>query len=196
MPRRSQQDKAKSHERIVDIAAARIREAGTTTPSVAEIMQAAGLTHGGFYKHFQSRDDLIAEAVDRTFADSRSATAAVVDGAEDPLAAFVDWYVSAEHRDSPATGCGVVALGAEAARSDARVRAAYTEQVQAYLARLEQLLGDAGTDADAPADPEARRQATVMLSTLVGAVLVARAVDDPALSDEIIRDVRAALTSR
>jgi TetR/AcrR family transcriptional regulator, transcriptional repressor for nem operon len=196
MPRRSQQDKAKSHERIVDIAAARIREAGTATPSVAEIMQAAGLTHGGFYKHFQSRDDLIAEAVDRTFADSRAATAAVVDGAEDPLTAFVDWYVSAEHRDNPASGCGVVALGAEVARSDARVRAAYTEQVQSYLARLEQLLGDTGADADAPADPETRRQAKVMLSTLVGAVLVARAVDDPGLSDEIIRDVRAALTSR
>jgi TetR/AcrR family transcriptional repressor of nem operon len=196
MPRRSQQDKATSHERIVDIAAARIREAGTATPSVAEIMQAAGLTHGGFYKHFQSRDDLIAEAVDRTFADSRAATAAVVDGAEDPLTAFVDWYVSAEHRDNPASGCGVVALGAEVARSDARVRAAYTEQVQSYLARLEQLLGDTGADADAPADPETRRQAKVMLSTLVGAVLIARAVDDPALSDEIIRDVRAALTSR
>jgi TetR/AcrR family transcriptional repressor of nem operon len=196
MPRRSQQDKAKSHERIVDIAAARIREAGTATPSVAEIMQAAGLTHGGFYKHFQSRDDLVAEAVDRTFADSRAATAAVVDGAEDPLTAFVDWYVSAEHRDNPASGCGVVALGAEVARSDARVRAAYTEQVQSYLARLEQLLGDTGADADAPADPETRRQAKVMLSTLVGAVLVARAVDDPGLSDEIIRDVRAALTSR
>jgi TetR/AcrR family transcriptional repressor of nem operon len=120
----------------------------------------------------------------------------VVDGAEDPLTAFVDWYVSAEHRDNPASGCGVVALGAEVARSDAGVRAAYTEQVQSYLARLEQLLGDTGADADAPADPETRRQAKVMLSTLVGAVLIARAVGDPALSDEIIRDVRAALTSR
>jgi TetR/AcrR family transcriptional repressor of nem operon len=194
MPRRSQQDKAKSHDRIVEIAAARIRAAGTATPSVADIMQAAGLTHGGFYKHFESRDDLIAEAVDRTFADNQRTTAAVIDEAADPLAAFVDWYVSAEHRDDPASGCGIVALGGEVAHSDARVRAAYTDQVQRYLAQLEQLLGD--TDADAPADPEARRAATVMLATLVGAVLVARAVDDPALSDEMIRDVRAALMSR
>jgi len=81
----------------------------------------------------------------------------------------------------------VVALGGEIARGDARVRAAYTEQVRRYLAHLEELLGGAG--------PETRRQATVMLSTLVGAVLVARAVDDPELSDEIIDGVRATLTS-
>jgi TetR/AcrR family transcriptional repressor of nem operon len=92
----------------------------------------------------------------------------------------VDWYVSADHRDNPGSGCGVVALGADASRSDPRVRAAYTDQVKRYLAQLEQLLGD-----DA--------QAAVALSTLVGAVLVSRAVDDPALSDEILADVREAL---
>lgn len=193
MPRRSREDKVKSHERIVEIAAARIRESGTATPGVAEIMHAAGLTHGGFYKHFDSRDELIAEAVDRVFAESQEAVAAVTGEAEDPLGAFVDWYVSAEHRDNPATGCGVVALGADASRADARVRAAYTDQVRRYLAGLEQVLGEA--DAGADADAEIRRQATVMLSTLVGAVLVARAVDDSELSDEIIRNVRAALTS-
>lgn len=190
MPRHSQEEKAKSHERIVDIAAARIREAGTTAPSVGEIMHAAGLTHGGFYKHFGSRDDLVAEAVDRTFADSQKAAAAVIEGAEDPLAAFVDWYVSAEHRDDPASGCSVVALGGEVTRSDARVRSAYTGQVKRYVAQLEQLLG--GATGDPGADPETRAQAIVTLATLVGAVLVARAVDDPDLSDEIIRDVRAA----
>jgi TetR/AcrR family transcriptional regulator, transcriptional repressor for nem operon len=188
MPRRSQEEKAKNHERIVDVAAARIRESGTTAPGVAEIMHAAGLTHGGFYKHFGSRDELIAEAVDRTFAESQEAVAAVTEGADDPLAAFVDWYVSGEHRDSPGSGCGVVALGGEVARGDARVRAAYTEQVKRYLALLEELLGNP--------DAETRRQATVMLCTLVGSILVSRAVDDPDLSDEIIDDVRATLTSR
>jgi TetR/AcrR family transcriptional repressor of nem operon len=192
----SQKDKEKNHAEIVAIAAQKMRESGTEGPGVAEIMKAAGLTHGGFYKHFDSRDDLIAEAVDRTFADSQAATAAVIDGADEPLAAFVDWYVSAEHRDNPGTGCSVVALGGEAPRADARVRAAYTDQLRRYLAQLERLLGDPHADADADPDPEARSQATVMLSTLVGAVLVARAVDDPALSDEIIGDVREALTSR
>ncbi len=193
MPRRSQEDKAKSHERIVEIAAARIRESGTATPGVAQIMRAAGLTHGGFYKHFASRDDLIAEAVERGFAESQEGVSAVLDGAEDPLAAFVDWYVSAQHRDDPGAGCGVVALGADAARADERVRAAYTQQVQRYITRLQGLI--AGGDAQRAADPEIRRRATVMLATLVGSVLVSRAVDDPDLSDEIIGDVRAALTS-
>ena len=187
MPRHSQEEKAKSHERIVEIAAERIREAGTSAPSVAEIMREAGLTHGGFYKHFDSRDDLVAEAVQRSFADSQQATAEVIESAGDPLSAFVDWYVSAEHRDNPGSGCGVVALGGEAGRSDPRVRAAYTDQVKRYLAQLEQLVGGADEDADA------RAKAVVTLSTLVGAVLVARAVDDPALSDEIIGDVRAAV---
>jgi TetR/AcrR family transcriptional regulator, transcriptional repressor for nem operon len=101
----SRQDKAEHHERIVEIASARIRESGTAAPGVAEIMRAAGLTHGGFYKHFDSRDDLVAEAVDRTFADGQRAIAAITDDAEDPLGALVDWYASAEHRDDPATGC-------------------------------------------------------------------------------------------
>jgi TetR/AcrR family transcriptional repressor of nem operon len=182
----SRDDKAKNHERIVEIASARIRESGTETPGVAEIMKAAGLTHGGFYKHFSSRDDLVAEAVDRTFADGGRAMESVTEGAEDPLAAFVDWYASAEHRDNPATGCGVVALGADVPRGEDRVRTAYRQQVERYLAHLERLLGD-GDDA--------RHRATVALSTLVGAVLLARAIDDEALSDEILRDVREAVTS-
>lgn len=191
MPRHSQEEKARSHDRIVEIAAQRIREAGTTAPSVAEIMEAAGLTHGGFYKHFTSRDDLVAEAAKRTFADSRQATADVIEGAGDPLAAFVDWYVSADHRDNPGSGCSVVALGGEAARSDPRVRAAYTDQVKRYLAQLQELLSGAGEGA--VDDPETRAKAIVALSALVGSVLVARAVDDPALSDEVLGDVRAAL---
>jgi TetR/AcrR family transcriptional repressor of nem operon len=182
----SRDEKAKNHERIVEIASARIRESGTETPGVAEIMKAAGLTHGGFYKHFSSRDDLIAEAADRTFADGNQAMESVTEGAEDPLGAFVEWYASAEHRDNPATGCGVVALGTDVPRGDDRVRAAYRQQVRRYLAHLERLLGG---------DEEARQRATVALSTLVGAVLLARAVDDEALSDEILRDVRAAVAS-
>ena len=158
----SRDDKARNHERIVEIASARIRESGTETPGVAEIMKAAGLTHGGFYKHFSSRDELVAEAAERTFADAERAMESVTAGAEDPLAAFVDWYASAEHRDNPGTGCGVVALGTDMARREDRVRTAYREQVERYLAHLEHLLGG-GADA--------RSRATVALSTLVGSML-------------------------
>ena len=104
--RHSREDKAASHERIVEIAAARIRESGTEQPGVAEIMRAAGLTHGGFYKHFGSRDELVAEAVERALTDSEPRLVEIAAGAEDPLAAFADAYVSAAHRDDPASGCG------------------------------------------------------------------------------------------
>jgi TetR/AcrR family transcriptional repressor of nem operon len=182
--RQSREEKAKTHERIVEIASARIREAGIEGPGVAEIMQAAGLTHGGFYKHFGSRDDLVAEAADRAFADSERAVQEVTAAAEDPFAAFVDWYVSTQHRDDPATGCPVVALGGDVPRADERVRAAYGRQVERYLENLVRFLG--GGD-------NGRRRATVVLSTLVGSVVLARAIDDEALSDEILRDVREAL---
>ena len=97
----SREDKARSHQRIVDIAARRFRESGLAGPGVAELMQAAGLTHGGFYKHFGSRDDLVAEAVQRALTDREAEVAALLADAADPLAAFVDWYASTEHRDSP-----------------------------------------------------------------------------------------------
>jgi TetR/AcrR family transcriptional repressor of nem operon len=185
----SQTEKTQSHDRIVEVAARRIRESGTEAPGVAEIMASAGLTHGGFYKHFGSRDELIAEAAERTYAESERAAQRVTDGADDPLAEFVDWYLSAEHRDDPGAGCSVVALGNDVARASDVVRSAYTDQVRRYLARLDELLG---TGERQPPSAEA----AAALSTLAGAVLVARAVDDPVLSDRILRDARAVLLAK
>ena len=173
-------DKARSHERIVEIAAARLRESGTAGPGVAELMKAAGLTHGGFYKHFDSRDDLVAEAVERALRDNEGFMTTLRAGAVDAHAAlglFVDWYTSAEHRDTPGAGCAVVAFGADAPRADQRVRMAYSGQVQRYLVHLEALLGD-------------RKRAAAALSALVGAVLVARGVGPGELSDEILAAAR------
>jgi TetR/AcrR family transcriptional regulator, transcriptional repressor for nem operon len=182
----SQTEKTRNHDRIVEVAARRIREAGTEAPGVAEIMAAAGLTHGGFYKHFGSRDELIAEAADRTYAESERAVREVIDGADDALAAFADWYLSSEHRDDPGAGCGVVALGNDIARGGDELKSTYTDQVRRYLAHLDELLGT-----DGRLRPSAA--ATVALSTLVGALLVARAVDDPELSERILGDAREAL---
>jgi TetR/AcrR family transcriptional regulator, transcriptional repressor for nem operon len=177
----SQTDKLDSHERIVAIAAASIRENGTAGPSVAETMKAAGLTHGGFYKHFSSRDDLVAEALGRAFDEGLAAISSITEGAEDPLEAFVDWYVSETHRDNPATGCAVVALGADVSRGEGRLRASYGRQVEFYLASLEGLLGG-GIDAG--------RRARVALSTMVGALILARAIDDETLSSGILGAAR------
>jgi TetR/AcrR family transcriptional repressor of nem operon len=185
--RHSKEDKAASHERIVEVAAARIRESGTEQPGVAEIMGAAGLTHGGFYKHFGSRDDLIAEAVERALTDSESRVLELTAGAEDPLSAFADAYVSAAHRDDPASGCGVVALGTDMPRVGGPAQEAYRAQVERYLAHLQPLLGG---------DDDARRRATVTLSAMVGAVMIARALGPTPGSDEILRDVREAVRER
>ncbi|HKZ13261.1 MAG TPA: TetR/AcrR family transcriptional regulator [Solirubrobacterales bacterium] len=184
----SQKDKEKNHAQIVEIAAQKMRESGTEGPGVAEIMKAAGLTHGGFYKHFDSRDDLVVEAVEAAVAQSREGTAEVIEGAEDPLAAFVDWYLSSAHRDQPGTGCAVVALGADAARADERVRATYTGQVERYIAQLEELL--AGEDEDV------RRRAIAAVSAMVGSLLIARAVGDEDLSEEILAAVRASVAEQ
>ena len=182
----SQTEKTRHHDRIVEVAARRIREVGTEAPGVAEIMAGAGLTHGGFYKHFGSRDELIAAAAEHTYAESERAAQQVIDGADDPLAAFVDWYLSSEHRDNPGAGCSVVALGNDVARAGDKLRSAYTDQVKRYLAHLDELLGTTGAER-----PSA--EATAVLSTFVGALLVARAVDDPELSARILRDAREAL---
>src|SRR5947209_12613870 len=124
----SREDKAASHERIVSTAAARIRESGTEQPGVAEIMRAAGLTHGGFYKHFADREELIYEAIEHALRENETDAAQVVAGADDPLAAFADWYVSAAHRDNPAEGCGVAALCTDVPRIGGPAQESYRAQ--------------------------------------------------------------------
>ena len=178
--RQSREEKAKTYERILDVASERIRRQGLDGPGVAEIMKAAGLTHGGFYKHFGSREDLIAEATERALADSDKFVLELTDDAEDPLAAFVDWYLSAEHRDEPGSGCPVAALGDDVRRGDERLRSAYRQQVQRYFENVEGFLGG-GEDA--------RQPAILAVSALVGALVLSRAVDDEALSDEILSAV-------
>ena len=182
--RQSAEEKTKTHERIVEIASARIREEGIEGPGVAEVMQAAGLTHGGFYKHFGSRDDLIAEAADDAFAYANRTLAKYAHDERDPLAAWVDWYLSTEHRDDPGTGCAVAALSGDINRGNDHVRGGYDALVEQYIGILEGMLGG-GSDG--------RRQAIIAVSTLVGSLVLARAIDDDTLSNEILRSAREAL---
>ena len=184
--RHSREEKAASHERIVAVAAARIREAGTDQPGVAEIMKAAGLTHGGFYKHFASREELIDEAVGRAMVDSEPLIAALAAEADDPMAAFIDAYLSEEHRDDRGTGCGVAALGNDIARLGPASQEAYRAQVQRYREQLQPLLG--GDD-----DEDARRRAAATVSAMVGALTIARALGPTPESDAFLRDVRQSL---
>jgi TetR/AcrR family transcriptional regulator, transcriptional repressor for nem operon len=181
----SKAEKADNHDRIVRAAAARFRERGVDGIGVADLMSEAGLTHGGFYRHFASRDDLVAEAVEQALHEGAQAVAAVANARECPLAAVVDAYLSPAHRDSLATSCAVATLAADVARADDRARAAYARQVGMYLDLLGKLI-----DGDAPAQ---RAKAIAALSALVGAVVMARAVNDERLSREILASTAAEL---
>ena len=185
----SQADKAASHERIIKAAAARIRRDGIDAMSVSDLMSEAGLTHGGFYRHFRSRDELVEEAVEAALAHgARRAEAASSIGGTAAITAIIDGYLSPPHRDRPETGCAVAALPGEIARSSARARQSYARQVRRYL----DLLVELGSSSDPDPDSE-RDEALLILSALVGAISMARAVDDPELSDEILQRTARAL---
>jgi len=176
----SKADKDESHDRIVQVAAARFRETGVDGVGVADLMKEAGLTHGGFYRHFDSRDELVAEAIERALQDGGRAVEAVTNSKQSPLTALVDAYLSTAHRDGLATSCAVTTLAGDVARSNDRARSAYTRQVGTYLELLIRLI---------PPDKHRSRRtkAIAALSTLVGAVSMARAVNDERLSREILK---------
>jgi TetR/AcrR family transcriptional repressor of nem operon len=154
---------------------------------VADVMRDAGLTHGGFYRHFESRDELVAEAVERALHDGGQAMAAVAESPVDPLAAVIDAYLSVAHRDNLATSCAVTTLAGDVAHSTPRARAAYTNQVGVYIDLLLRLL---------PPGNQGRATAITALSTLVGAVSMARAVNDEALSREILSSAASELKAQ
>jgi len=185
----SRASKRRHHEQIVGVAASRFREDGVDGVGVADLMHDAGLTHGGFYRHFETRDELVAEAVERALHDGGQAMAAVAESPDDPLAAVIDAYLSTAHRDNLASSCAVTTLAADVARSNPRARAAYTRQVGVYIEMLERLLPPGS------GDPR-RATAITALSTLVGAVSMARAVDDDALSSEILASAASGLKAQ
>jgi TetR/AcrR family transcriptional repressor of nem operon len=179
----SQADKAASHERIVKAASRRIRRDGIDGVTVAQLMNEAGLTHGAFYRHFDSRDELVAEAIDAALAQGSQRTHASAGlGGSEALASIIDGYLSPLHRDKPETGCAVAALPTDIARSNPSARNAYSGQVRRYIDLLVELTP--GRDPD---------EAHLILAALVGALLLARAVDDRGLSDEILESAARAL---
>lgn len=191
----SQAEKAASHERVLRIAARKVRTDGVGGLGVADVMKEAGLTHGGFYKHFASRDDLVTQAAAAALTEgSAKMERAARTNERDARTGLLDAYLSEQHRDTPATGCALVPLGAAAGRDgtdgDVHLKDAYERQVRAYLDLI------AGLDEDAEDAEEARAEAVLTLSALVGAVLMSRAVADGDLSDEILETVNRRLKHR
>ena len=179
----SKAQKTRTHKRIVSIASKRFREKGLAGFGIVELMKEAGLTVGGFYKHFDSRDDLVAEAVSSAFGGwKRRVEAAKSGGAPVSYEKLIDEYLNEAHRDNPGTGCAFSALAPEIARSDKRIRALTSEQVRNDIQLIATLLP--GRD-----KRTARSRAILIFSALVGAMSLARAVSNEALSREILETV-------
>jgi TetR/AcrR family transcriptional repressor of nem operon len=183
----SRAEKTETHKRIVKIASKRFREEGLTGVGISELMKEAGLTVGGFYKHFDSRDKLVTEAISSAFGGwKRRVDAAASGGPALSYARLIDEYLNEVHRDNPGTGCAFSALAGEIARSDKRTRALASEQLENDLRLIAGLLP--GSD-----KPAARSKAILTMSSLVGAMSLARAVSDRELSREILNTVGAIL---
>ena len=172
--------KAATHERIVGTAARAIRRSGYGGAGVAEIMKEAGLTHGGFYAHFDSREAMLAEAADRAGADGMALLARVA--AESPpgkaLETMLRAYLSKEHVEGVETGCAIAALGSEMPRQAPKVRRAATRRIKEMIDLVARQSPDWG-------QPGAHERALVTVATALGALVLARAVDDPRLSDAL-----------
>jgi TetR/AcrR family transcriptional repressor of nem operon len=176
----SRQKAAENRERVIDAAGALFREKGFDGIGVAEIMKAAELTHGGFYGHFDSKDDLVAQASQRAMARAAMNWTNVTAGTpKNPYAALVEYYLSPRHRDDPGHGCAFAALGGEAARCGKPVRSAFARG-------LEPLIEIVAKAVPGRSKSGRRRKAVAAVAELVGALMLARAVDDPALSNEIL----------
>lgn len=172
--------KEATHERIVEVAARAIRRSGYAGTGVADIMKEAGLTHGGFYAHFASRDALLAEAGDRAGAEALALGAQVARAAPPGMAlqAMMQAYLSQAHIDAIDTGCPVVALGSEMPRQAPEVRRAATARIKEMIDLFARQLPGWG-------QPQAHEQAMALVCALVGTAMVARAVDDPKLSQAL-----------
>ena len=184
----SREQAAANRERIIDAAAALFRRKGFSGIGVADIMKAADLTHGGFYGHFASKDDLVAQASRRSMARAAVNWARVVAEADHPYAALLQHYLTPRHRDDPGRGCSFAALSNDAARSGKAVRDAFAEGLEPLIDILAQAM---------PGRTKAvrRRKALAAMAALVGALSLARAIGDPALSDEIIAAVKHELVA-
>ena len=184
----SRAEAAQNRERIIAVAAKLFRERGFDGIGVADLMKCAGLTHGGFYGHFASKENLMAEACARALEGSLDTMHKLAErNGENALPAIASAYLSPAHRDQPGEGCVLAALAPEAARHGSPVRSAFSRGVRSALDMLAGLLP--GTSKQVK-----REHALTIWASMVGAIVLARAVDDTELSEEVLRSVLAAIT--
>jgi len=184
----SREQAAQNRQRIIEVAAKLFRERGFDGIGVADLMKSAGLTHGGFYGNFESKEDLMVQACSHALDGTLNRLKNAADRAgENALSVVASTYLSSAHRDRPGEGCLMAALGAEAARHDSPLRAEFTKSVRSTVELLTQLVPRKSKRAK-------RESALAIFASMVGAMVLARAVDDAELSDEVLRSVLKAIT--
>jgi TetR/AcrR family transcriptional regulator, transcriptional repressor for nem operon len=186
--RYSREHKQETHERIVRKASVRLREKGANGVGVADLMKEAGLTHGGFYAHFPSREALVIEALGYAMDRSteRWRKLAETTPPEKRLAMIIDSYLTGVHRDDPGHGCVVPTLGAEIAREGPKAR-------KAFAAKLEQMIDMIADQIPDVPRKAARKQAAATLATMMGTMVLARIAGNSDFSEEILAGGREAL---
>lgn len=181
----SKEQMAVHRRQILDSASKLFRERGFDAVTVADVMKAAGLTHGGFYRHFESKDALIAAAI----AEAQTQSAAHPDFPAEDLQAYLAAYLSPDHRDHPSEGCPVAGMGPAAIRESAEARQVMTDGLHRQIARLTK--GAPGKNA-----AEKRQAAIAAWSGMVGGLILSRLANDAALSDEILTATRNAIAGK
>ncbi|MCP2135915.1 TetR/AcrR family transcriptional repressor of nem operon [Rhizobium sp. SLBN-94] len=168
-----------NRDRIITVASRLFREHGFDGIGLKDLMKGAGLTQGGFYKQFTSKDDLAALASRRALESATRRWSAAAADTSDPLEAVMAFYLSKDHRGEKAEGCPLVALGADAARQSADVRRPFEDGIRAHFEILDELMGDA--DSSSPSE-----KAMAILSMMVGAVTLSRIIEDESLSERVL----------
>jgi len=172
-----------NRQTVINVASRLFRERGFDGIGLKDLMKGAGLTQGAFYKQFASKNDLVAQASKRALDSALHRwSAAAAERPQDPLGAVTDFYLNMGHCAERADGCPVVALGSDVARQDADVKAAFEAGIKEYLALLSGWIGESEADGD---EPEGKAMA--MLSTMVGAMVLSRAVNDEQLSKQFLQ---------
>jgi len=186
--KKSRVETAETRRRIVEVATRAFRTNGIHATGVAEIMLAAGMTHGGFYRHFASKDQLVAEACAAGMEAIVDSVGTAAEGGEEAFLKHIQTFLSDETRDDCLAGCPLVAMGSELARADMETRRAASQGFRELI----DIIASRGRSSDTPS---ATGDAIFMLSTIIGAVTMSRIVDDPELSDLILDETRKRLTT-
>ncbi|WP_035856114.1 TetR/AcrR family transcriptional regulator [Cryptosporangium arvum] len=201
MPRLTPEQKQRNHDRIVEAAGRGFRARGVDGIGIADLMKAAEMTHGGFYNHFGSKDDLTREVIRQGFASSLTALADIRDehpgSARAALDHLVDQYLSVLHRDHPEDGCASAALVTDTGRDDVATQAEYQQGLEGFFRAItDMMLENARQSGTGLTTASAREQAIALFSQLVGALVLARAVakSSPDRADEILAANRTRLT--